>query len=76
MFLVYLLMLLAPLAVLAQSAATFQNSLAGLDRVLDLLEEPREMESSSTAVIQRDEVAGRVTFDNVSFRYLAPRRLP
>ena len=43
MFLVYLLMLLGPLAVLAQSAAQFQNSLSGLDRVLDLLDEPREM---------------------------------
>ncbi len=45
MFLVYLLMLLDPLAVLAQSAATFQASLSGLDRVMDLLEEPREMVS-------------------------------
>ncbi len=43
MFLVYLAMLLGPLAVLANSAAAFQSSLAGLDRVLDLLAEPREM---------------------------------
>ena len=49
MFLVYLLMLLEPLAVLAQSAAQFQNSLSGLDRVLDLLEEPREMEATTAA---------------------------
>ena len=39
MFLVYLLMLLEPLATLVQSATQFQNSLSGLDRVLDLLEE-------------------------------------
>ena len=45
MFMVYLLMLLGPLAVLASSAAQFQNSLSGLDRILDLLEEPRETES-------------------------------
>ena len=37
MFLVYLMMLLSPLGVLAQSAAQFQNSLSGLDRVLDVL---------------------------------------
>lgn len=69
MFLVYLLMLLAPLAVLAQSAAQFQNSLAGLDRVLDLLEEPREMEASDPRIIDRASVAGRITFQDVSFRY-------
>jgi ATP-binding cassette subfamily B protein/subfamily B ATP-binding cassette protein MsbA len=50
MFLAYLLMLLEPLAVLAQSATTFQNSLSGLDRILDLIAEPREMEPSPDAV--------------------------
>jgi ATP-binding cassette subfamily B protein/subfamily B ATP-binding cassette protein MsbA len=69
MFLVYLLMLLGPLAVLASSAAQLQNSLSGLDRVLDLLAEPREMESSAAVSIHRDEVAGRLTFDHVSFQY-------
>ncbi len=69
MFLVYLLMLLAPLAVLAQSAAQFQNSLSGFDRVLDLLEEPREMEAANPITIERTRVAGRVTFEDVSFCY-------
>jgi ATP-binding cassette subfamily B protein/subfamily B ATP-binding cassette protein MsbA len=69
MFLVYLLMLLSPLAVLAQSAAEFQNSLSGLDRVLDLLGEPREMEAPDLTLIDRAEVEGRITFDDVSFRY-------
>ncbi len=50
MFLVYLAMLLEPLAVLANSATAFQSSLAGLDRVLDLLDEPREMPSTPGAV--------------------------
>lgn len=36
MFLAYLVMLLGPLGVLAQSAAEFQNGLSGLDRILDL----------------------------------------
>jgi ATP-binding cassette subfamily B protein/subfamily B ATP-binding cassette protein MsbA len=69
MFLVYLLMLLGPLAVLAQSAAQFQNSLSGLDRVLDLLEEPREMTAGASLTLRRDQVAGRITFEDVSFRY-------
>jgi ATP-binding cassette subfamily B protein/subfamily B ATP-binding cassette protein MsbA len=70
MFLVYLLMLLGPLSVLAQSAAEFQNGLSGLDRILDLLEEPREMESTAdTKHVRRTEVEGRITFDNVFFSY-------
>ena len=70
MFLVYLMMLLSPLAVLAQSAAQFQNSLSGLDRVLDLLEEPRELESSTAEpVVRPTEFVGEVTFEDVSFRY-------
>lgn len=70
MFLVYLLMLLGPLAVLAQSAAQFQNSLSGLDRVLDLLEEPREMVGDIP--LQRVDAVydtGELTFDNVRFCY-------
>jgi ATP-binding cassette subfamily B protein/subfamily B ATP-binding cassette protein MsbA len=70
MFLVYLLMLLTPLATLAQSASTFQNSLSGFDRVLDLLDEPREMDSDRPAVsIDRADMQGRITFEQVSFSY-------
>ncbi len=69
MFLVYLMMLLGPLSVIAQSAAEFQNGLSGLDRILDLLEEPREMESDSAERLVHQAVEGRVTFENVSFSY-------
>ena len=70
MFLVYLLMLLEPLATLAQSATQFQNSLSGLDRVLDLLQEPREMPSTSASVrADRSRIHGDVAFENVSFTY-------
>jgi ATP-binding cassette subfamily B protein len=70
MFLVYLLMLLGPLAVLAQSAASLQNSLSGLDRVLDLLEEPREMTSDSPLKKVRHVYKyGQLTFENVRFCY-------
>ncbi len=74
MFLVYLLMLLSPLAILAQSTAQFQNSLAGLDRVLDLLEEPREMDSSRRSIVIRDRVHGRLTLKDVSFCYHGTER--
>jgi ATP-binding cassette subfamily B protein len=70
MFVVYLLMLLEPLATLAQSATQFQNSLSGLDRVLDLLEEPREMPTAPHALkVDRSLIAGRISFQNVTFTY-------
>lgn len=70
MFLVYLVMLLEPVAVLAQAASSFQNSLSGLDRVLDLLDEPREMPSDDQSIVAaRETTSGRIEFDNVTFRY-------
>lgn len=76
MFLVYLVMLLEPLATLAQSATQFQNSLSGLDRVLDLLQESREMPSSpDSRKADRHSVAGRIAFEQVSFTYPGTDRL-
>lgn len=70
MFLVYLTMLLEPLAVLAESATALQGGLAGLDRVLDLLAEPGEMPALPGAVtVDRRNVEGRVALENVSFHY-------
>jgi ATP-binding cassette subfamily B protein/subfamily B ATP-binding cassette protein MsbA len=70
MFLIYLTMLLGPLETLANSATTFQNNLAGLDRVLDLLQEPLETSHTPpTATLQRDQVQGRIEFRNVTFQY-------
>ena len=70
MFLFYLAMLLGPLAVLANSATALQSGLAGLDRVLDLLAEPLEMQMNEDAlVIRKDQVQGRVHLRDVTFRY-------
>jgi ATP-binding cassette subfamily B protein/subfamily B ATP-binding cassette protein MsbA len=70
MFLGYLGSLLQPLAALAFSATQFQNSLAGLDRVLDLLEEPRESPPRPGAVaVDGRQVAGRVALHDVTFTY-------
>ena len=68
MFLAFLMMLLGPLAVLAQSAATLQNGLSGLDRILDLLDEPTEIGSGLTK-LKSTEVTGQLTFEQVSFSY-------
>ncbi|MBA4107920.1 MAG: ABC transporter ATP-binding protein [Pirellula sp.] len=70
MFLVYLLMLLEPLATLVQSATQFQNSLSGLDRVLDLLGEAREMPPSAASVkLNRQLIVGNLEFERVTFTY-------
>ncbi len=70
MFLVYLMMLLDPLATLAASAAGFQNNLAGLDRVLDVLEQEGEMPAHpNPVVIDRSSTRGSFSIREVSFSY-------
>ncbi|MDX2038615.1 MAG: ABC transporter ATP-binding protein [Isosphaeraceae bacterium] len=70
MFLVYLAMLLEPLAILATSVTQFQSNLAGFDRVLDVLEEPRETaDSPGSLTVRKASVRGGVTFIDVGFRY-------
>lgn len=69
MFLVYLLMMLGPVSALAQSAAQLQNGLSGLDRILDLLEEPRESSGDNAVPVCKSEVEGHIELRNVSFRY-------
>lgn len=75
MFLVYLTMLLGPIASIASSAMSFQNNLAGLDRVLDLLEEPSEKDlQPGKRVIEKFQVKGEIRFNQVSFQYPGTER--
>ncbi|MEM9828533.1 MAG: ABC transporter ATP-binding protein [Planctomycetota bacterium] len=70
MFLVYLTMLLDPLATIAASAVTFQNNLAGLDRILDVLDVDRELPSRPNArKLVKANVAGRLELRDVTFAY-------
>ena len=70
MFLVYLTMLLEPLAVLAESATSLQSGLAGLDRVLDRLAEPQEMPAAPGAItVDPRTTEGRIVLNHVSFHY-------
>ena len=76
MFLVYLTMLLGPLETLANSATTLQNNLAGLDRVLDLLAEPRETaHSPPTKNLAIQRVQGRIELSGVDFHYPGSQQL-
>ena len=80
-FSAYLLMLLGPLEILVSTAASLQNSLAGFDRCLDLLEEKPEFEGGGAGVVGSAgpslhplaiaplRAAGRITFERVSFNY-------
>jgi ATP-binding cassette subfamily B protein/subfamily B ATP-binding cassette protein MsbA len=70
MFLVYLAMLLEPIAVLATSATDFQSNLAAFDRILDVFSEPRELsDSKSRWAASPDLFRGPIRFEGVSFRY-------
>jgi ATP-binding cassette subfamily B protein len=70
MFLAYLVMLLGPIEALAGSATQFQTSLAALDRVLDLLAEPREMPAEPDAIrAERAAVRGQISLREVTFTY-------
>ena len=70
MFLAYLTALLGPIATLASSATALQNSLSGLDRVLDLLAEPLEMPDRPGAItVDRETARGRISLQNVWFSY-------
>lgn len=70
MFLFYLAMLFGPLEVLANSATGLQTSLAALDRILDLLNEPLELAGGhGVHKPLRSEIRGAVTLRDVSFSY-------
>ena len=70
MFLTYLAMLMGPLATLAESATQLQNSLAALDRILDLFEEPTEQDEHLGGKLVSSETSnGEIQFTDVSFTY-------
>jgi ATP-binding cassette subfamily B protein/subfamily B ATP-binding cassette protein MsbA len=70
MFLVYLAMLLEPMAVLASAVTQVQGNLAGFERVLDVLAEPTEMaDHPGTIAVRKRSAQGRISFEDVSFRY-------
>ena len=70
MFLWYLASLLDPMAQLANSATQFQDSLAALDRVEDLLEQEKETPKHKTGKrVEPTTTRGAVQFEQVGFKY-------
>jgi ATP-binding cassette, subfamily B, bacterial len=73
MFSAYVLMLLGPLETLTSTATNVQTNLAAYDRILDVLEEPREFAGKPAGtVLSRITTKGRIEFQNVWFAY--PKR--
>jgi ATP-binding cassette subfamily B protein/subfamily B ATP-binding cassette protein MsbA len=87
MFMTYLLMLLGPLETLTSTATNIQSNLAAMDRVQDLLAEPREFAPGQDAPeqvapeqdapatggirVDRANTAGAIALRGVSFAYPA-----
>lgn len=83
MFVLYLTMLLGPMATLAGSATDVQTQLAGLDRVLDLLALEPEFgrgrgrgDGNSGLRVTRAGTRGRIAIENVWFAYPKPEPGP
>ena len=68
-FLLYLNLFYQPITGLANLVENMQQSLAGAERVITILDAPNEIEDSPGAVDLKD-VKGEITFDHVCFSYV------
>ncbi len=69
-FQMYVFMLMMPISQIVQSWSQTQQSLAALERTVDVIQHKIEMPDSPTAVAAPDRVT-ELTFENVSFGYKA-----
>jgi ATP-binding cassette subfamily B protein/subfamily B ATP-binding cassette protein MsbA len=68
-FFLYLEIFYQPVRNLSNSWEQIQGSLAGADRVADLLDEQPEMENCPGAVPLEGRAIGNISFENVNFEY-------
>jgi ATP-binding cassette subfamily B protein len=68
-FLLYLSLFYQPVTGLANLVENMQQSLAGAERVITILDAPNEIEDKPGASELKD-VKGEITFENVSFSYV------
>ncbi|MBE6125130.1 MAG: ABC transporter ATP-binding protein [Erysipelotrichaceae bacterium] len=68
-FLLYLSLFYQPITGLANLVENMQQSLAGAERVITILDAPNEIEDKPDA-IELTDVKGEITFDHVSFSYI------
>jgi ATP-binding cassette subfamily B protein/subfamily B ATP-binding cassette protein MsbA len=69
-FFLYLEMFYAPVRSLSGAWEAIQSSLAGADRVSDLLAEPQEPNNVPNAIPIHDRVRGDIVFKQVDFSYI------
>jgi len=69
MFVAYLAWLLNPLASIARTATHLQNAFAGLNRGLDILDEPLETANDDARPVDRSRVRGDFAMRGVWFTY-------
>jgi ATP-binding cassette subfamily B protein len=70
-FIGYLQLFFDPIQQLAQLYATYQQGMAALDKIFTLLDTEPDLVDSEDA-IRPSSLAGRITFDGVSFSYADP----
>jgi len=68
-FMLYLALFYAPITSLANLMESVQQSLAGAERVIEILDAPRSIIDRPGA-LQTGKAEGRVSFENVSFSYI------
>ena len=68
-FLLYLALFYAPITGLAQLLETTQQALAGAERVIEILDAPRNITDNPNA-LPVGKALGSISFENVSFSYL------
>jgi len=68
-FMLYLALFYAPITGVAQLLESAQQSLAGAERVIEILDAPQSVKDSPTAK-SIGKANGQITFENVSFSYI------
>ena len=58
-----------PIVQAASIANVLQSAVASAERVFELLDEPEEVRDPATPAVLAEPAAGRVTFEDVAFRY-------
>jgi ATP-binding cassette subfamily B protein len=68
-FFLYLDLFYQPVRVLSNAWEQIQGSLAGADRVADLLEEQPELQNNPEAILLEGRAQGNIVFNDVNFKY-------
>ncbi len=69
-FMIYVRLFTQPLSQIAQSLTSFQSTAAASERVFEFLDEPEMAdESSFTKKLEKENVKGRIEFQNIVFQY-------